>query len=83
MIAAGQVGEAPPHYDSWGHSMIVDPWGKVVDVVDSGVGHAIAELDLGELERVRERIPSLANRRAAAYRWPDGEAGSTGGGGRG
>jgi len=83
VIAAGQVGEAPPHYDSWGHSMIVDPWGKVVDVVDSGVGHAIAELDLGELERVRERIPSLANRRAAAYRWPDGEAGSTGGGGRG
>ena len=83
VIAAGQVGEAPPHYDSWGHSMIVDPWGKVVDVVDSGVGHAIAELDLGKLERVRERIPSLANRRAAAYRWPDGEAGSTGGGGRG
>ena len=30
VIAANQVGEAPPHYDSYGHSMIVDPWGRVL-----------------------------------------------------
>ena len=72
VIASGQVGEAPPHYDSWGHSMIVDPWGEVLDVVDSGEGHAIADLDLGRISEVRDRVPSLANRRAEAYRWPDG-----------
>ena len=70
VLAAGQAGEAPPHFSSWGHSMIVDPWGKVLDALADGEGHAIAELDLGEIERVRERLPSLANRRAAVYEWP-------------
>ncbi|MBA2524086.1 MAG: carbon-nitrogen hydrolase family protein [Solirubrobacterales bacterium] len=70
VIAAGQTGEAPPHFSSWGHSMIVDPWGRVLDVVAEGEGHAIADLDLSEIDRVRERVPALANRRAAAYDWP-------------
>ena len=65
LIAAGQFGEAPPHFSSWGHSMIVDPWGKVLDVVAEGEGHAIAEV-----ERVRAQVPSLANRRPATYAWP-------------
>ena len=30
VIAAGQVGKAEPHYESWGHSMLVDPWGRVL-----------------------------------------------------
>jgi predicted amidohydrolase len=70
VIAAGQVGEAEPHYDSWGHSMLVDPWGRILAGVDEGEGHAVAELDIAELERVRETLPSLANRRADAYQWP-------------
>ena len=75
VIAAGQVGTAAPHYESWGHSMLVDPWGKVLDSIASGEGHAIAELDVTELDRVRSRVPALANRRGDAYRWPDGEGG--------
>ena len=71
VIAANQSGQASPHYDSWGHSMIVDPWGRVLDVVEAGEGIAIAELDLAELDDVRDRIPSLANRRSAAYAWPE------------
>ncbi len=70
VIAAGQFGAAPPHYESWGHSMIVDPWGRILDSIDDGEGFAIAELDLDELTSVRERIPSLANRRPGAYSWP-------------
>jgi predicted amidohydrolase len=70
VIAAGQVGKADPHYESWGHSMLVDPWGRVLAVVEGGEGHACAELDLAELRRVRESLPSLANRRAEAYEWP-------------
>lgn len=72
VVAAGQVGEAPPHYESWGHSMIVDPWGRILDQVAEGEGHAIAELDPAEIERVRFQIPSLRNRRADAYHWPEG-----------
>ena len=70
VIAAGQVGKAEPHYESWGHSMLVDPWGRVLAAVEDGEGHACADLDLAELRRIRESLPSLANRRADAYQWP-------------
>ena len=67
MIAADQVGEAPPHYDSYGHSMIVDPWGAVLAAASDGEGFITADLDLAEQERVREELPSLANRRPEVY----------------
>jgi deaminated glutathione amidase len=70
VFAAGQVGEAEPHYESWGHSMLIDPWGRVLASIAEGEGHACADLDLSELERVRETLPSLANRRGDAYTWP-------------
>ena len=70
VIAAGQVGKAEPHYESWGHSMLVDPWGRILGVVTDREGHACADLDLAELGRIRETLPSLANRRADAYKWP-------------
>ena len=70
VIAAGQVGKAEPHYESWGHSMVVDPWGRILALIDEAEGHACADLDLAELRRVRESVPSLANRRADAYVWP-------------
>ena len=71
VIAAGQSGPAPPHYESWGHSMIADPWGRVLAVLERGEGIAVADLDMDVLADVRARLPSLANRRPAAYRWPD------------
>jgi predicted amidohydrolase len=70
VIAAGQVGKAAPHYESWGHSMVVDPWGRILTLIDEAEGHACADLELAELRRVRESVPSLANRRADAYVWP-------------
>jgi deaminated glutathione amidase len=70
VIAAGQVGKAEPQYESWGHSMIVDPWGRILGEVTDREGHACADLDLAELGRIRETLPSLANRRADAYEWP-------------
>jgi len=79
VVAAGQVGKAPPEYESWGHSMVVDPWGEVLDVVTGGEGFAIADIESEALERVRSQVPSLANRRADTYRWPDAEGGINGG----
>jgi predicted amidohydrolase len=70
VVAANQFGTAPPSFSSWGHSMIVDPWGRVLDVLADGEGHAIADLDLDEIELVRARVPSLASRRDGAYAWP-------------
>ncbi len=71
VLAPNQVGEAPPHYDSWGHSMIVDPWGTVLAEAPDSECFVAADLDLSEQERVRSELPSLANRRPGAYRWPE------------
>jgi deaminated glutathione amidase len=71
VIAAGQHGKAAPNYDSYGRSAIVDPWGVVLAVAADGEGIATAELDLSRQERIRASLPSLANRRPEAYRWPE------------
>jgi deaminated glutathione amidase len=70
VLAPNQVGKAPPHYESYGHSMIVDPWGTVLATAPEGECFIAAELDLVAQERVREELPSLANRRPQAYAWP-------------
>ncbi|MGI8727589.1 MAG: carbon-nitrogen hydrolase family protein [Solirubrobacterales bacterium] len=71
MLAPNQWGEAPPHYESWGHSLIVDPAGEVLADAGEGVGFAVAELDLDHLREIRADLPSLANRRPEAYGWPE------------
>jgi predicted amidohydrolase len=73
MIAANQVGEHPAGQHSGGRSMIVDPWGVVLAQAADRVGHIVAELDLERQLEIRARLPSLANRRPAAYRWPVAE----------
>jgi deaminated glutathione amidase len=70
VVAAGQHGSAPPSYDSYGRSAIVDPWGVVLAVAPDGEGFAAAELDLAAQDRIRASLPSLANRRPEAYVWP-------------
>lgn len=70
MLAPNQVGKAPPRYESFGHSAIVDPWGRVLTMAEDEEGFVAADLDLAEQEEVRESLPSLANRRPEAYRWP-------------
>lgn len=70
VVAPNQTGEAPPHYSSFGRSMIVDPWGVVLATVPDGEGFVSADLDLAAQDRVRESLPSLANRQPAAYAWP-------------
>ncbi len=79
VIAPNQVGEAPPNYDSWGHSMIVDPWGRVVAEAPDGEGFVVADLDFTEQERIRESLPSLANRQPHAYVWPSADPAAPGG----
>jgi predicted amidohydrolase len=75
VIAPNQSGEAPPHYSSFGRSMIVDPWGVVLATAPDGEGFVVADLDLASQDRVRESLPSLANRQPEAYLWPQASGG--------
>jgi deaminated glutathione amidase len=72
VVAAGQVGFHPEDKESFGHSMIVDPWGVVLaQVTGDGPGFCAADLDFARQAEVREKLPSLANRVASAYVWPE------------
>ncbi len=70
VIAANQIGENQPGRHSGGRSMIIDPWGVVLAQASDGVGVIVADLDLARLAAIRSTLPSLANRRPGAYRWP-------------
>ena len=71
VVAPNQIGEAPPHYRSYGRSAIVDPWGVVLAQAPDEECFISADLDPELQDRVRRMLPSLANRRPASYRWPD------------
>jgi predicted amidohydrolase len=74
VIAPNQIGDAPPHFKSYGRSMIVDPWGVVLAQAPDTECFVSAELDFTIQNEMRASLPSLANRRASTYRWPEGEA---------
>jgi deaminated glutathione amidase len=71
VVAPNQIGEAPPHYRSYGRSAILDPWGVVLAQAPDEPCFIAADLDLERQDQVRSALPSLANRRPAAYRWPE------------
>ena len=71
MVAAGQIGFAPPHYRSYGRSMIVDPWGVVLAQAADTECFVSADLDFAIQDDIRDRLPSLRHRRPEAYRWPE------------
>jgi predicted amidohydrolase len=73
VIAAGQGNLPDTDADSYGNSMIVDPWGEVLARAPMEGEHVIAaDLDLARQEEIREKLPSLANRVDSAYQWPEG-----------
>jgi predicted amidohydrolase len=71
VVAADQIGTHPPDKESFGGSMIVDPWGEVLARAPDEECFIAANLDFARQDEVRDKLPSLANRMAGAYRWPD------------
>jgi predicted amidohydrolase len=72
VIAPGQGRGPGPEGDSYGNSMIVDPWGEVLARAGGeGESFVAADLDLARQDEIRDKLPSLANRVAGAYRWPE------------
>jgi deaminated glutathione amidase len=70
VAAAAQFGETRPGRPSYGRSLIVDPWGIVLAEAPDEETVIWAELDRARLREIREKLPSLKNRQAGAYRWP-------------
>jgi deaminated glutathione amidase len=72
VVAPGQGRGAGAEGDSYGNSMIVDPWGEVLARAGGeGETFVAADLDLARQDEIRQKLPSLANRVAGAYRWPE------------
>ncbi|XP_067942687.1 nitrilase and fragile histidine triad fusion protein NitFhit-like isoform X2 [Watersipora subatra] len=67
VVAAAQVGQHNPKRASHGHSMIIDPWGKILCDIEDGVGVATAEIDLDLIEKVRTSMPVLSHKRPDLY----------------
>jgi len=70
IVAADQVGSHAPDRESFGASMIVDPWGEVLAEAPDEECFVAAELDFARQDDVRAQLPSLASRAAGTYRWP-------------
>jgi predicted amidohydrolase len=70
VVAANQVGEPAPGIRTGGRSMIVNPWGIVLSQAPDFETFIVADLDFDRLRGIRAKLPSLANRRPTAYRWP-------------
>lgn len=64
VISAAQVGRHEDGRETYGHSLVVDPWGKVLlDMGDEAAGLACCDIDPQRIEEVRRQLPSLANKR--------------------
>jgi predicted amidohydrolase len=63
VIAAGQAGHHADGRDTFGHSLVIDPWGEVLLDMGERVGLGYAEIDSVRVDEARGRIPVLAHRR--------------------
>jgi len=67
VVAAAQVGKHADGRSTYGHSLVVDPWGDVVlDLGGNEAGLGFAEIDPERIRKIRQQLPSLANRREIA-----------------
>ena len=62
VAAAAQGGLHDNQRRTWGHAMLVDPWGKLLGQCEQGAGVVVAELDMALLESCRSRLPALQHR---------------------
>lgn len=69
VVAAAQTGQHNEKRASYGHAIIINPWGKVIGKLDdpNSTGIAVAEIDLNELRKIRQNMPLDKHRRYDLY----------------
>lgn len=67
VVAAAQSGRHEDGRDTYGHSLVIDPWGQVVLDMGDRVGVGFADIDLAAVEMARARVPVIAHRRAIPH----------------
>jgi predicted amidohydrolase len=70
VVAADQIGVSPPDNESFGSSMIVNPWGEILARAPDEETFIAADLDFARQDEIRRNLPSLENRVPGAYAWP-------------
>ena len=63
LLAPAQGGEHESGRNTWGHSMILDPWGESLSEIASGEGLVVAELTVRRFDEVRQQLPAWLHRR--------------------
>jgi predicted amidohydrolase len=63
VLASAQGGQHQNGRRTWGHSMLIDPWGEIKAVLPEGEGVVIGEIEAQHLNRVRENLPALKHRK--------------------
>jgi predicted amidohydrolase len=72
VLAAAQGGTHEDGRGTWGHSIAIDPWGRIIaEAKDDQPGVVMANLDLDAVASTRQAIPSLANERP--FSGPEGK----------
>jgi predicted amidohydrolase len=66
VVAAAQCGRHEDGRETYGHSLLVDPWGEIMADMGEQVGVAFAELELARVAEVRQRVPAIDHRRPVA-----------------
>ena len=64
VVAAAQTGRHEDGRETWGHSLVVGPWGDVLLDMGNRIGVGFAEIDLAQVGAVRQRVPALEHRRS-------------------
>lgn len=62
VLAPAQGGKHENGRRTWGHSMLIDPWGEVIDVIATGPGLAIGNIELQRIDEVRTALPAWSHR---------------------
>ena len=63
VVAPAQVGEHEGGRRTWGHSMIIDPWGETLSELESGEGVIVSDLSVRRFDEVRQQLPAWLHRR--------------------
>ena len=67
MVGTSVARDETAEYVAWGHSLLVSPWGNIVEQLDEKEGMLISDIDLAYVDKIREELPLLSARRMDVY----------------